>query len=199
MLMQMLGGFADLERAMIRERTRSGLAAARAKGRAGGAATETQPRSAPRGHRHGRVRIQVSGRCRTALQGSSDNDFSCSCSSFCWSVSGPDVAVRKKAGLQQTSASGGNAVVPGHGRHTCFAKQKFVAGWFDMVPADDIKRIGITSNLPCGFEVTDAGPYLVDSPPLAAERRTKSSSTLATNIFLRASCAIAVDAKRPSR
>ena len=89
--------------------------------------------------------------------------------------------------------------MPGHGRHTCFAKQKFVAGWFDMVPADDIKRIGITSNLPCGFEVTDAGPYLVDSPPLAAERRTKSSSTLATNIFLRASCAIAVDAKRPSR
>jgi hypothetical protein len=56
-----------------------------------------------------------------------------------------------------------------------------------------------TSNLPCGFEVTDAGPYLVDSPPLAAERRTKSSSTLAINIFLRASCAVAVDAKRPSR
>jgi DNA invertase Pin-like site-specific DNA recombinase len=36
MLMQMLGAFAEFERAMIRERTRSGLAAARAKGRAGG-------------------------------------------------------------------------------------------------------------------------------------------------------------------
>jgi hypothetical protein len=56
-----------------------------------------------------------------------------------------------------------------------------------------------TSNLPCKFEVTDAGPYLVYSPPLAAERRTKSSSTAAINIFLRASCAVAVDAKRPSR
>ena len=36
MMMQMLGAFAEFERAMIRERTRSGLASARAKGRAGG-------------------------------------------------------------------------------------------------------------------------------------------------------------------
>ena len=43
MLMQMLGGFADLERAMIRERTRSGLAAARAKGRAGGRRPKLNP------------------------------------------------------------------------------------------------------------------------------------------------------------
>jgi DNA invertase Pin-like site-specific DNA recombinase len=36
MMMQMLGAFAEFERAMIRERTRSGLAAAKAKGRIGG-------------------------------------------------------------------------------------------------------------------------------------------------------------------
>jgi DNA invertase Pin-like site-specific DNA recombinase len=36
MMMQMLGAFAEFERAMIRERTRSGLEAARAKGRVGG-------------------------------------------------------------------------------------------------------------------------------------------------------------------
>jgi DNA invertase Pin-like site-specific DNA recombinase len=36
MMMQMLGAFAEFERAMIRERTCSGLASARAKGRAGG-------------------------------------------------------------------------------------------------------------------------------------------------------------------
>ncbi len=54
-----------------------------------------------------------------------------------------------------------------------------------------------TSNLP--FEVTDAGAYSVDSPVSLAERRTKSSSTLAISNFLRGSCAVVVDAKRPSR
>jgi DNA invertase Pin-like site-specific DNA recombinase len=34
--MQMVGSFAEFERAMIRERTRAGLAAARAQGRLGG-------------------------------------------------------------------------------------------------------------------------------------------------------------------
>jgi DNA invertase Pin-like site-specific DNA recombinase len=43
MLMQMLGAFAEFERAMIRERTRSGLAAARAKGRAWGRRREAHP------------------------------------------------------------------------------------------------------------------------------------------------------------
>ena len=56
-----------------------------------------------------------------------------------------------------------------------------------------------TSNLPSVLEVTDAGAYSVDSPLLVAERRTKSSSTLAISIFLRGSCAVVVDAKRPSR
>lgn len=36
MMMQMLGAFAEFERAMIRERTRSGLVAARERGRVGG-------------------------------------------------------------------------------------------------------------------------------------------------------------------
>jgi len=36
MLMQMVGSFAEFERAMIRERTRAGLVAARAQGRVGG-------------------------------------------------------------------------------------------------------------------------------------------------------------------
>ena len=36
MLMQMLGSFAEFERAMIRERTRAGLAVAREQGRRGG-------------------------------------------------------------------------------------------------------------------------------------------------------------------
>ena len=41
--------------------------------------------------------------------------------------------------------------------------------------------------------------YLIESPPLAAERRAKFSSTLVISIFLRGSCAIDVDAGRPSR
>jgi DNA invertase Pin-like site-specific DNA recombinase len=36
MLMQMVGSFAEFERAMIRERTQAGLAAARTQGRIGG-------------------------------------------------------------------------------------------------------------------------------------------------------------------
>ena len=36
MMMQMIGSFAEFERAMIRERTRAGLEAARAEGRIGG-------------------------------------------------------------------------------------------------------------------------------------------------------------------
>ena len=36
MMMQMVGAFAEFERAMIRERTSAGIAAARAEGRSGG-------------------------------------------------------------------------------------------------------------------------------------------------------------------
>jgi DNA invertase Pin-like site-specific DNA recombinase len=43
MMMQMLGSFAEFERAMIRERTRAGLEAARAEGRVGGRKPKLQP------------------------------------------------------------------------------------------------------------------------------------------------------------
>jgi DNA invertase Pin-like site-specific DNA recombinase len=43
MLMQMVGSFAEFERAMIRERTRAGLVAARARGRVGGRRPKLSP------------------------------------------------------------------------------------------------------------------------------------------------------------
>ena len=43
MLIQMVGSFAEFERAMIRERTRAGLAAAQAQGRYGGRRPKLQP------------------------------------------------------------------------------------------------------------------------------------------------------------
>jgi len=43
MMMQMVGAFAEFERAMIRERTRAGLAAARAEGRVGGRRSKLTP------------------------------------------------------------------------------------------------------------------------------------------------------------
>jgi DNA invertase Pin-like site-specific DNA recombinase len=43
MLMQMVGSFAEFERAMIRERTRAGLVAARARGRIGGRRPKLSP------------------------------------------------------------------------------------------------------------------------------------------------------------
>ena len=43
MLMQMLGSFAEFERAMVRERTRAGLRAAAARGRKGGRRPKLTP------------------------------------------------------------------------------------------------------------------------------------------------------------
>jgi len=43
MMMQMLGSFAEFERAMVKERTRAGLQAARARGRAGGRRPKLTP------------------------------------------------------------------------------------------------------------------------------------------------------------
>ena len=43
MMMQMVGSFAECERAMIRERTSAGLAAARAEGRIGGRRKKLNP------------------------------------------------------------------------------------------------------------------------------------------------------------
>ena len=44
MMMQMLGSFAEFERAMVRERTRAGLKAAREQGRKGGRRSKLMPR-----------------------------------------------------------------------------------------------------------------------------------------------------------
>jgi DNA invertase Pin-like site-specific DNA recombinase len=50
MMMQMVASFAEFERAMIRERTSAGLAAARAEGRVGG---RKSPRASPRAENPG--------------------------------------------------------------------------------------------------------------------------------------------------
>jgi DNA invertase Pin-like site-specific DNA recombinase len=44
MMMQMIGSFAEFERAMIRERTSAGLAQARAEGRVGGRRPKLNPK-----------------------------------------------------------------------------------------------------------------------------------------------------------
>jgi DNA invertase Pin-like site-specific DNA recombinase len=46
-MMQMLGSFAEFERAMVRERTRAGLKAAREQGRKGGRRSKLMPRQRP--------------------------------------------------------------------------------------------------------------------------------------------------------
>ena len=48
MMMQMVGAFAEFERAMIRERTSAGLAQARAEGRIGGRRRKLTPRNGVR-------------------------------------------------------------------------------------------------------------------------------------------------------
>ncbi|MGA8757482.1 MAG: recombinase family protein [Stellaceae bacterium] len=46
MMMQMLGSFAEFERAMVRERTRAGLKVAREQGRKGGRRSKLMPHAA---------------------------------------------------------------------------------------------------------------------------------------------------------
>ena len=56
-MMQMIGSFAEFERAMIRERTSAGLAAARAEGRIGGRRKKLDPKQ-----RHEIAESVISGR-----------------------------------------------------------------------------------------------------------------------------------------
>ena len=51
MMMQMVGAFAEFERAMVHERTSAGLAAARAEGRVGGRRKKARRRKTPRDRR----------------------------------------------------------------------------------------------------------------------------------------------------
>jgi DNA invertase Pin-like site-specific DNA recombinase len=62
MMMQMIGSFAEFERAVIRERTRAGLAAARAEGRVGGRPSKLQPNQAKE------IRAMVSSGRKTAAE-----------------------------------------------------------------------------------------------------------------------------------
>ena len=64
MMMQMLGAFAEFERAMIRERTRAGLAAARAQGRTGGRRPKLTSPSGPRPWRCSRRAARARPRSR---------------------------------------------------------------------------------------------------------------------------------------
>ena len=68
MMMQMVGSFAEFERAMIRERTSAGRAAARAEGRVGGPAQEARCRQAPRDRRERHHRPQIRGRDGAPVQ-----------------------------------------------------------------------------------------------------------------------------------
>ena len=68
MMMQMVGAFAEFERAMIRERTSAGLAAARAEGRIGGRRKKLDATQAARDRRKRRLRPQIRGRHGAALQ-----------------------------------------------------------------------------------------------------------------------------------
>ena len=68
MMMQMVGSFAEFERAMIRERTSAGLAAARAEGRIGGRRKKLDAGQAPRNRRKRPLRPQDRRRDGAALQ-----------------------------------------------------------------------------------------------------------------------------------
>ena len=73
MMMQMVGAFAEFERAMIRERTSAGLAAARAEGRIGGRRKKLDASQAPRDRRKRHLRPQVGCRHGAALRHQSAN------------------------------------------------------------------------------------------------------------------------------
>src|SRR4051794_37268043 len=66
MLMQMLGSFAEFERAMVRERTRAGLKAATARGRTGG----RQPKLTPEQKGRSWTASAQAGRMRRISRGS---------------------------------------------------------------------------------------------------------------------------------
>ena len=68
MMMQMVGCFAEFERAMIRERTSAGIAAARAEGRIGGRRKKLDAEQAPRNRRKRHVGPQVRRRHGAPLQ-----------------------------------------------------------------------------------------------------------------------------------
>src|SRR4051812_34483629 len=113
MLMQMLGSFAEFERAMVRERTRAGLKAAAARGRKGG----RQPKLTPEqtGALHGSLRHSVGGR---DPQEGDDEDAD---NSFGRRGFGPrwaDVApAQARCGVAPVAGGGSGDPLAGAGRH----------------------------------------------------------------------------------
>ena len=80
MMMQMVGAFAEFERAMIRERTSAGLAAARAEGRIGGRRKKLDASQAARDRRKRHLRPQVRRRNGASLQHQPANGVTDRCS-----------------------------------------------------------------------------------------------------------------------
>jgi DNA invertase Pin-like site-specific DNA recombinase len=68
MMMQMVGAFAEFERAMLRERTKAGLDSARREGRIGGRRPKLTDSTAVRNQEDGLKRSQDSSRCRPPVQ-----------------------------------------------------------------------------------------------------------------------------------
>jgi hypothetical protein len=71
MMMQIVGSFAEFERAMLRERTRTGLEAARQEGRVGGRRPKLSPQQQKGSYRPGAVRPQDRRRRRQVVSGAS--------------------------------------------------------------------------------------------------------------------------------
>ena len=69
MMMQIVGTFAEFERAMLRERTQSGLDIARTQGRVGGRRPKLKANQSATGDREpGGFWQKVSSRCRSTVQ-----------------------------------------------------------------------------------------------------------------------------------
>jgi DNA invertase Pin-like site-specific DNA recombinase len=79
MMMQMIGSFAEFERAMLRERTRAGLESARDEGRIGGRRPKLLPQAADRGSEDGRSRYEDCSGCCSTLQCPSRDDLPTAC------------------------------------------------------------------------------------------------------------------------
>jgi len=78
-MMQMIGSFAEFERAMLRERPRAGLESARDEGRIGGRRTEVATAAANRGCEDGLSRKEDRSGFRSTFQCSSRDDLPAAC------------------------------------------------------------------------------------------------------------------------
>ena len=75
MMMQMIGSFAEFERAMLRERTRAGLESARGEGRIGGRRPKAAASATDRGAEDGQTGQEDCGGCGQTIQCPSRDDW----------------------------------------------------------------------------------------------------------------------------